>query len=313
MLFWITISISIYDQHHYSTQAIYNKSLVLSLKERHAHGGPGEIANLVGIDAQRMQELMTYLHAVWYSFFQIGLAMYFLWGQVGPSCLAGVVVIAMMIPITKVVAAWLGRIQKILMKARDDRVSLNNEILGAMKIIKIQAWEEDFRAKLVQLRDQELKRLRHYFVTSAISITSYSSAPLIVAVSTFAAYTMAGNTLDVATALTALALFDIIRFPMFMFPQIVNSLVEAGISCERVREFLLGEEVVCVGEGQLTEKGEVWMKNATFVYGKECVVDTIMTITATIALEAYVSHCTSRFEEAPIACWWRRRGGNRKQ
>ena len=62
--------------------AIYKKSLVLSLKERHAHGGPGEIANLVGIDAQRLQDLMTYLHAVWYSFFQIGLAMYFLWGQV---------------------------------------------------------------------------------------------------------------------------------------------------------------------------------------------------------------------------------------
>jgi ATP-binding cassette subfamily C (CFTR/MRP) protein 1 len=252
---------------------------VLSLKERHAHGGPGEIANLVGIDAQRMQDLITYLHAVWYSFFQIGLAMYFLWGQVGPSCLAGVVVIAMMIPITKVVASWLGRIQKTLMKARDDRVSLNNEILGAMKIIKIQAWEEDFRAKLLQLRDQELSRLRHYFVTSAISLTSYSSAPMIVAVSTFAAYTVAGNTLDVATALTALALFDIIRFPMFMFPQIVNSLVEAGISCERVREFLLGEEVVGVGEGQLKEKGEVSMKNGTFVYGEECVVTSLHAVT----------------------------------
>ena len=34
--------------------AIYKKSLVLSLKERHAHGGPGEIANLVGIDAQKV-------------------------------------------------------------------------------------------------------------------------------------------------------------------------------------------------------------------------------------------------------------------
>ena len=59
---------------------------------------------------------------------------------------------------------------------------------------------------------------------------------------------------------------------MFMFPQIVNSLVEAGISCERVREFLMGEEVVGVGEGQLKEKGEVSMKNGTFVYGEECVV-----------------------------------------
>jgi hypothetical protein len=101
-------------------------------------------------------------------------------------------------------------------------------------------------------------------------VTSYSSAPLIVAVATFAAYILGGNTLDVATALTALALFDIIRFPMFMFPQIVNSLVEAGISCERIRIFLLCEEYKSVGEGQLKEKGEVWMKNGTFVYGEKC-------------------------------------------
>lgn len=84
---------------------------------------------------------MTYLHAVWYSFFQISLAVYFLWGQVGPSCLAGVVVIVFLIPVTKFIAAWLGRIQKLLMKARDERVALNNEILSSMKVIKIQAWE----------------------------------------------------------------------------------------------------------------------------------------------------------------------------
>ena len=252
--------------------AIYRKSLVLSLKERHAHGGPGEIANLVGIDAQRLQDLMTYLHAVWYSFFQIGLAMYFLWGQVGPSCLAGVVVITILIPFTKTVAAWLGRIQKILMKARDERVALNNEILGAMKVIKIQAWEENFRQKLLELRNLELVRLRKYFITSALSVTMFSSAPLLVALATFSAYTLAGNTLDVAEALTALALFDILRFPLFMLPQIINRIVEAGISFERVREFLLCEEYKSVGEGTLKETGEVWMKNGTFVYGESSVV-----------------------------------------
>lgn len=117
--------------------AVYKKSLQLSLKERHTFGnggGPGEIVNLVGIDAQRMQDLMTYLHAVWYSFYQIGLAMYFLWGQVGASCLAGVAVIVVLIPVTKFVAGYLSGIQKILVKARDARVSLNNELMNAMKV-----------------------------------------------------------------------------------------------------------------------------------------------------------------------------------
>ena len=119
--------------------AVYKKSLHLSLKERHSFGGgegggPGEIVNLVGIDAQRMQDLMTYLHAVWYSFYQIGLALFFLWGQVGASCLAGVVVIVVLIPVTKFIAGWLSGVQKVLMKARDERVSLNNELMNSMKV-----------------------------------------------------------------------------------------------------------------------------------------------------------------------------------
>jgi ATP-binding cassette subfamily C (CFTR/MRP) protein 1 len=149
--------------------AIYEKSLLLSLKERHQRGGAGEIANLVGIDAQRMQDLMTYLHAAWYSFFQIGLAMYFLQKQVGWAMLAGVAVILLLIPSTKAVAAYLGGIQQKLMKARDERVALNNEMLGSMKIIKIQAWEENFRKKLLGLRHVELESLKHYFFTSAVS------------------------------------------------------------------------------------------------------------------------------------------------
>ena len=176
--------------------------------------------------------------------------------------------IIFMIPLTKFIASWLGRIQKRLMKARDDRVALNNEILGAMRVIKIQAWEENFRSKLMEMRDHELSRLRHYFVAGALSVTMYGSAPLMVALATFAAYTLSGNKLDVAEALTALALFDIIRFPMFMLPQIINRLVEAGLSFERVREFLCCEEYSKVGEGMLKEDGEVWMNKGTFVYGE---------------------------------------------
>jgi hypothetical protein len=83
--------------------------------------------------------------------------------------LAGVGVILFLIPSTKTVTAYLGRIQKSLMKARDERVALNSEVLGSMKIIKIQAWEENFRRKLLELRDVELGKLKDYFFISAVS------------------------------------------------------------------------------------------------------------------------------------------------
>ena len=60
--------------------AVYQKALVLCAGERHTRS-LGEMQNLMSIDAQRLQELTTYLHAVWYSFFQITLALFFLWRQ----------------------------------------------------------------------------------------------------------------------------------------------------------------------------------------------------------------------------------------
>ncbi len=85
-------------------------------------------------------------------------------------------------------------------------------------------------------------------------MTIYSSALLLAALATFCAYTVFGKTPDVATALTALALFDIICFPMIMLPQIINSIVVVGISVKCIWEFLLSKEYTVVGEGTLKEK-----------------------------------------------------------
>ena len=141
--------------------AIYRKALALSTSERQKRSA-GEIVNLLSTDAQRIQSLMTYLHATWYSFVQIGLALYFLWLQLGPSCLAGVVIIVIMMPITRAVASWMGGKQKRLMNAKDDRVELNNECLGSMKVLKMQAWEEPMHDRLLHLRQVELRKLYDY-------------------------------------------------------------------------------------------------------------------------------------------------------
>ena len=135
--------------------------------------------------------------------------------------------------------------------------------------MKIQAWEEKFRSKLTKLRNSELLKLRKYFIASAISVSMYTSTPLLVSLATFGVYALAGNHLDVAQALTSLALFDILRFPLFMLPQIINRIVEASISFERVREFLLAEEYHPVGEGELVENGEIYINNGTFVYDSQ--------------------------------------------
>ncbi|CAB9522599.1 Multiple drug resistance-associated protein-like transporter 1 [Seminavis robusta] len=234
--------------------AVYEKALVLAAGERQTRT-VGEITNLMSIDAKRLQDLTSYLHAIWYTVFQITLALFFLFQQLGASCLGGVVVMIIMMPVTKTVAQWMGRRQKRVMKAKDERVEINSEVMSNIKVIKLQAWEESFQNKILRFRATEMSELWTYYVGSAASAMLWNSTPVAVAVATFAAYVLSGNELEVASALTALALFDILRFPLFMLPQIVNRIVEAGVSMARIRSFLLCKEHEPIPPGLLQQNG----------------------------------------------------------
>jgi ABC-type multidrug transport system fused ATPase/permease subunit len=63
-----------------------------------------------------------------------------------------------------------------------------------------------------------------------------------VGICTFTAYIALGNDLDVATALTSLALFEILRFPLYMLPNVINNIIEAQVSFNRIQSFLLETE-----------------------------------------------------------------------
>ena len=65
----------------------------------------GEIVNLMSVDAQRLNDLVTYLHSIWAAPFQIVLALIFLWFSMGPSIFAGFAIMVLLIPINIVVAA----------------------------------------------------------------------------------------------------------------------------------------------------------------------------------------------------------------
>jgi ABC-type multidrug transport system fused ATPase/permease subunit len=218
--------------------AIYQKSLTIDTSYYQTHP-IGQITNLMSVDVQRLQDVVNMLHAIWYSALQIVLALYFLWQQLGPSCLAGVLVILASIPLTGITARWMGDLQKNVMAAKDQRVQINQEILANMKVVKLQAWEGPFLKKISKFRQIELKRLLVYMLGQATTWLMWSAVPLLIALFTFGAYVaIAGQVLDVASALTALALFEILRFPLFMLPMVINMLVEAGVSLKRIQDFL---------------------------------------------------------------------------
>ena len=88
----------------------------------------GETTNLMSLDAQRFMDLMPFLNMAWTSPLGIMLCMYdddddddddviisivryFLWGILGPSSLAGLAVMVLMIPLNAIVASKMRKYQ----------------------------------------------------------------------------------------------------------------------------------------------------------------------------------------------------------
>ncbi|RAW25152.1 Canalicular multispecific organic anion transporter 2 [Phytophthora cactorum] len=234
--------------------AVFEKSLMLSAAARQQRTS-GEITNLMSIDAQRLQDTTPYLHAVWYAAFQIVVSCVLLWQQIGVATFAGVAVILLVIPLMAVISKVMRKLQQRLMKVKDERIKICVEVLSGIKVVKLKAWENSFGQRVMKFRDEELARLRTYVFARSGSNTIFSFVPSLVTVVSFTAYVLLGHTLDVGTALTSLALFNILRFPLFMLPQVLNNVVEASVSFDRLRSYFLAEERTKVGEGDLTEVG----------------------------------------------------------
>uniref|UniRef100_A0A8C9SM16 ATP-binding cassette, sub-family C (CFTR/MRP), member 3 n=1 Tax=Scleropages formosus TaxID=113540 RepID=A0A8C9SM16_SCLFO len=226
------------------TGAIYRKSLVITNAAKRS-STVGEIVNLMSVDAQRFQDLTTFLNMLWSAPLQIILALYFLWQNLGPSVLAGVAVMVLLIPLNAAIVMKTRAFQVAQMQYKDSRIKLMNEILNGIKVLKLYAWENSFKDKVLEIRQKELNVLRKMAYLGALSTVAWTSAPFLVALTSFAVYVMVdeNNVLDAEKAFVSLSLFNILRFPLNMLPQVISSVAQASVSLKRIQQFLSHDEL----------------------------------------------------------------------
>ena len=59
----------------------------------------GEVVNLISVDVERIQDSLFFIQSAWSTPIILVVAMVFLWLEVGASCLAGLIVIFITVPI----------------------------------------------------------------------------------------------------------------------------------------------------------------------------------------------------------------------
>jgi ABC-type multidrug transport system fused ATPase/permease subunit len=140
----------------------------------------GEIVNLMTMDTHRIVEFVPLVNSMWSAPLQIIIAVYLLWQQLGIATLAGVLVMLILMPINGFVATRLRLLQTALMKLKDKRIKLMNEILSGIRVWKMYAWEKSFNEKVMQIRNSEISKLTARAFYHGFIIFSFHSAQILV-------------------------------------------------------------------------------------------------------------------------------------
>ncbi|KAG2181050.1 hypothetical protein INT43_008632 [Umbelopsis isabellina] len=202
--------------------------------------GVGKITNLMAIDTPRIGYIVGFIYLAYTMPFSILIALYYLYNLMGWSCFVGMAVMIITMPLNTLVQKQYTKVQERLMTARDRRVTLMNEVGHRL----FASWEKSITDNIMEARRVELRRLVSMFCVNAAFVVLWMSAPLMVTVVSFFSFTvLQKEALTPAIVFTGITLFERLRFPLSVLPDILMDLVSAKVSLRRINSFLDEDEV----------------------------------------------------------------------
>lgn len=222
---------------------VYQKALVLSNSARQKRT-TGEIINLMSTDAENMFQAFMSSNSWWSVPIQLTISLYLIFREVKDATWVGLGGLLMLFITLGVISGFMSKYQRLRMKAADKRVKLLNEMMQAIKIIKLMAWEKPILDTVGTTREEELKLVYKYSVTRAVMIATVMGSTLVTALATFAAFVgiYPEDGMEPESIFTALALLNMLRFPLMQLPQGIESAIKVNTSIGRLRRLLEAEE-----------------------------------------------------------------------
>ena len=172
------------------------------------------MVNLMSNDVNRFDFSVIFLHYLWVGPLQTIITMAILLHVIGPSCLVGLAVLMLFVPlqskchvpvsnniaIKKFVEGWMGRVFSHLRmktaKKTDERIRTMNEIVSGMRVIKMYTWEKPF-AKLIELcRKKEVAVIRRTAYFRALFMSLFFTSSKLILFLTFLTYVLSGHLLN---------------------------------------------------------------------------------------------------------------------
>ncbi|XP_059488287.1 ATP-binding cassette sub-family C member Sur [Neocloeon triangulifer] len=206
---------------------------------------PAAVTNLMSEDAYNVMSCVWIGHYVWAIPLKIAVIMWLLHGKLGWSAvISAALCIVVMTPLQLLVGKRMSANSKHISEASDERLKKMNETIQGIKLIKLYSWEHEFCKRILGVRATELRLLDNDSLYWGVMMFLTHASSAMVTLVTFVAYLALEETpLTAADVFSALALFNQLTVPLFIFPVTVPIVIGAVVSTNRLRHFLALPEI----------------------------------------------------------------------
>ncbi|XP_056226970.1 ATP-binding cassette sub-family C member 4-like [Seriola aureovittata] len=226
---------------------IYKKALCLSSSAM-GKTTTGQIVNLLSNDVNRFDDVTIFLHFLWVGPLQAAAVVGLLWMEIGPSCLAGMVVLMFLMPVQTLFGRLFSKFRSKTAGLTDSRIRTMNEVVSGMRIIKMYAWEKPFAALVSEVRRKEISKIMKSSYLRGLNMASFFCASKIIVFITFTLYVLLGNTISASRVFVTVSLYSAVRLTVTLFfPNAIEKLFETRVSIRRIQEFLMLDEITKSG------------------------------------------------------------------
>uniref|UniRef100_A0A3P8UDT2 Multidrug resistance-associated protein 4 n=1 Tax=Amphiprion percula TaxID=161767 RepID=A0A3P8UDT2_AMPPE len=222
---------------------IYRKALCLNSAAL-AKTTTGQIVNLLSNDVNKFDEVTLYLHFLWIGPLQAGIVILLLMYAIGPSCLAGMAVFFILMPLQTVFGRLFSVLRAETAMLTDERIRTMNEVISGIRVIKMYGWEKPFGELVDEVRRMEISKIMKSSYLRGLNMASFFVASKIIIFITVCVYVLSGNMLSASRVFMAVSLYGAVRLTITLFfPCAIEKVSESLISIRRIKKFLLLDEV----------------------------------------------------------------------
>uniref|UniRef100_A0A8B9YP66 Multidrug resistance-associated protein 4 n=1 Tax=Bos mutus grunniens TaxID=30521 RepID=A0A8B9YP66_BOSMU len=232
----------------------------------------GQIVNLLSNDVKRFDQVTTFLHYLWVGPLQAIAVTALLYMEIGISCLAGMAILIILLVLQSCFGKLFSSLRSKTTALTDDRIKTMSEVITGIRTIKMYAWEKSFVELITTLRRDEISKILKSSYLRGMNLAIFFAASKIMIFITFIIAVVLNNRITVSQVFLVVMLFETVRFTgTLYFPMAIEKVSEAVVSINRIKDFLLLEEIPLHDHQLLPSDGEtiVDVQDLTAFWDKE--------------------------------------------